>query len=301
VTLGLRARANYVRRRRHQRIPLDDIVVAIKGPNSRPLAGQRTRLVPFDVQGYGRGVGTAIHGRIWSGWTRLRNPHRRPNPKSAQPEEKTMLHEGIHCAHVGQGFLAAIRKPGHRQTPRPTTSRRWSTGDPEIDRRRSGRATAPANRAAKNSVSEAPRRTGYRRRQVSTKKESVSQLRKTVRPRPAPGRTANDLGIPGDRATNGARISSSSKIYEADQGMQALLGARREAEARIADLEQSLHSRAQHETSWATATNTLRAKRAMRRLPRKPASPPPACSADKELDELDSCTAKRKSRRGLKG
>jgi phage shock protein A len=75
------------------------------------------------------------------------------------------------------------------------------------------------------------------------------------------------------------------EIDEQTKALQAMLGARREAEARLADLEQSL---VVHETGrQVSATNTMSAERAMAAIARVTGVPASSVLGDKELDELD--------------
>jgi hypothetical protein len=67
-----------------------------------------------------------------------------------------------------------------------------------------------------------------------------------------------------------------------------MLGARREAEARLADLEASLAKHAPQETGrTAGATKTVSPDRAMAAIARVTGVPAAGAPGDKELDELD--------------
>ncbi|MEO7156708.1 MAG: PspA/IM30 family protein, partial [Vicinamibacterales bacterium] len=78
------------------------------------------------------------------------------------------------------------------------------------------------------------------------------------------------------------------EIEEQTKALQAMLGARREAEARLADLEQSLTRHAPHETGQAVpATKTASADRAMAAIARVTGVPASGGASGKELDELD--------------
>src|ERR1700758_3162255 len=104
VTLGLRDRAGYVADGR--RIPLDDKLFAIKGPTSLTVSTVRVRvLVAFDVPGYLAGWESPFPAHLVSDG-RTYEIHIAVKSKSTQPEEKTMLHEGI-LARMGR-LLAAI-------------------------------------------------------------------------------------------------------------------------------------------------------------------------------------------------
>ena len=78
------------------------------------------------------------------------------------------------------------------------------------------------------------------------------------------------------------------EIDEQTKALQAMLGARREAETRLADLEASLVQHAPLETGRAVpTTNTMSADRAMAAIARVTGVPAASVLGDKELDELD--------------
>ena len=78
------------------------------------------------------------------------------------------------------------------------------------------------------------------------------------------------------------------EIDEQTKALQAMLGARREAEGRLADLEASLSQRAPLEPGRvAPTTNTMSADRAMAAIARVTGVPAASVLGDKELDELD--------------
>ena len=106
VTLGLRDRAFYAAGSTPRRIPLDDKLFAIKGPTSLTISTVRGRvLVAFDVPGYLAGWDSPFPAHLVSDG-RTYEIHIAVKSKSTQPEEKTMLHEGI-LARMGR-LLAAI-------------------------------------------------------------------------------------------------------------------------------------------------------------------------------------------------
>ena len=78
------------------------------------------------------------------------------------------------------------------------------------------------------------------------------------------------------------------EIDEQTKALQAMLGARREAEVRLTELEQSLIQQSPAETSRASAqTKTASADRAMAAIARVTGVPASSVLGDKELDELD--------------
>src|ERR1700684_2164893 len=106
VTLGLRDRAGYVAGATTRKIPLDEKLFAIKGPTSLTVSTVRGRvLVPFNVPGYLAGWESPFPACLVSDGHAY-EIHIAVKSKSTQPEEKTMLHEGI-LARMGR-LLAAI-------------------------------------------------------------------------------------------------------------------------------------------------------------------------------------------------
>src|SRR6201999_479847 len=106
VTLGLRDRAGYIAGALPRRIPLDDKLFAIKGPTSLTISTVSGRvMVPFNVPGYVAGWESPFPAHLVSDG-RAYEIHIAVKSKSALPEEKTMLHEGI-LARMGR-LLAAI-------------------------------------------------------------------------------------------------------------------------------------------------------------------------------------------------
>src|ERR1044072_7845227 len=78
------------------------------------------------------------------------------------------------------------------------------------------------------------------------------------------------------------------EIDEQTKALQAMLGARREAETRLADLEASLNQQASLEPGRAVpTTKTVSADRAMAAIARVTGVPASSVLGDKELDELD--------------
>jgi hypothetical protein len=78
------------------------------------------------------------------------------------------------------------------------------------------------------------------------------------------------------------------EIDEQTKALQAMLGARREAETRLADLEGSLEKHSPQETGRAAgATKTVSPDRAMAAIARVTGVPASGTPGDKELDELD--------------
>ena len=283
VTLGLRDRAGYVAGGR--RIPLDDKLFAIKGPTSLTVSTVRGRvLVAFDVPGYLAGWESPFPAHLVSDG-RSYEIHIAVKSKSTQPEEKTMLHEGI-LARMGR-LLAAIAsqtidnaesnnkvalvKQAIREIDAGADEARYALGKSRAEefrlkRRREELDTEAAALTEKIRLAIAENREDLARAGVARQIDLESQ------------------GIALERATDFIEL----EIDEQTKALQAMLGARREAEGRLADLEASLAQHAPQETGWGTsATKTVSADLAMAAIARVTGVPASRVLADKELDELD--------------
>jgi phage shock protein A len=283
VTLGLRDRAGYVAGGR--RIPLDDKLFAIKGPTSLTVSTVRGRvLVAFDVPGYLAGWESPFPAHLVSDG-RSYEIHIAVKSKSTQPEEKTMLHEGI-LARMGR-LLAAIAsqtidnaesnnkvalvKQAIREIDAGADEARYALGKSRAEefrlkRRREGLDAEAAALTEKIRLAIAESREDLARAGVARQIDLESQ------------------GIALERATDFIEL----EIDEQTKALQAMLGARREAEGRLADLEASLAQHAPQETGWGTsATKTVSADLAMAAIARVTGVPASRVLADKELDELD--------------
>jgi phage shock protein A len=283
VTLGLRDRAGYVAGGR--RIPLDDKLFAIKGPTSLTVSTVRGRvLVAFDVPGYLAGWESPFPAHLVSDG-RSYEIHIAVKSKSTQPEEKTMLHEGI-LARMGR-LLAAIAsqtidnaesnnkvalvKQAIREIDAGADEARYALGKSRAEefrlkRRREELDTEAAALTEKIRLAIAENREDLARAGVARQIDLESQ------------------SIALERATDFIEL----EIDEQTKALQAMLGARREAEGRLADLEASLAQHAPQETGWGTsATKTVSADLAMAAIARVTGVPASRVLADKELDELD--------------
>src|SRR5258708_23044113 len=237
VTLGLRDRAGYVAGSALRRIPLDDKLFAIKGPTSLTISTVSGRvLVPFEVPGYLAGwespfpAHLVFDGRSYEIQTAVKS-------KSAQPEEKTMLHEGI-LARMGR-LLAAIAsqtidnaensnkvalvKQAIREIDAGADEARYALGKSRAEefrlkRRREELDAEAASLTQKIRLAIAENREGLARAGVARQIDLESQ------------------SIALERAMDFIEL----EIDEQTKALQAMLGARREAEVRLADLEASL-------------------------------------------------------------
>jgi len=285
VTLGLRNRASYVVGSATRRIPLDDKLFAIKGPTSLTISTVSGRvLVPFEVPGYVSGWESPFLAHLVSAGGGY-EIHIAVKSKSAPPEEKTMLHEGI-LARMGR-LLAAIASQTIDNAENANKVALVKQAIREID------AGADEARHALGKSRAEEFRLQKRREDLDTETASLNE-----KIRLALAENREDLARAGvarqidlesqmialERAVDFIEL----EIDEQTKALQAMLGARREAEARLADLEQSLIREAQQETSRGpSATNPLSAERAMAAIARVTGVPAASVLGDRELDELD--------------
>lgn len=285
VTLGLRDRAGYVADAATRRMPLDDKLFAIKGPTSLTISTVKGRvLVPFEVPGYLAGWESPFPAHLVSDG-RGYEIHIAVKSKSTQPEERTMVHEGI-LARMGR-LLAAIASETIDSAESSNKVALVKQAIREID------AGADEARHALGKSRAEEFRLKRRREELDTE---IAGLTEKIRLAVAENR--EDLARAGvarqiDLESQGIALERAMdfielEIEEQTKALQAMLGARREAEVRLADLEQSLARHAPHETGQpAPATKTAGADRAMAAIARVTGVPASGAPGGKELDELD--------------
>ncbi len=285
VTLGLRDRAGYAAGAANRRIPLDDKLFAIKGPTSLTISTVKGRvLVPFEVPGYLAGWESPFPAHLVSDGLAY-EIHIAVKSKSTQPEEKTMLHEGI-LARMGR-LLAAIASQTVDNAESSNKVALVKQAIREID------AGADEARYALGKSRAEEFRLKRRREELDTETASL-----TEKIRLALAENREDLARAGvarqiDLESQGIALERAMdfidlEIDEQTKALQAMLGARREAESRLADLEASLAQHAPHEPGRrAPATNTGSADRAMAAIARVTGVPASFALGDRELDELD--------------
>jgi phage shock protein A len=241
-------------------------------------------LVPFEVPGYLAGWESPFPAHlIFDG--HAYEIHIAVKSKSTQPEEKTMLHEGI-LARMGR-LLAAIAsqtidnaensnkvalvKQAIREIDAGADEARYALGKSRAEefrlkRRREELDAEVAGLTDKIRLALAENREDLARAGVARQIDLESQT------------------IALERATDFIEL----EIDEQTKALQAMLGARREAEVRLTDLELSLSQHAPQETGRAAApTKTMSAERAMAAIARVTGVPASQVLGDKELDELD--------------
>jgi phage shock protein A len=285
VTLGLRDRASYAAGPTSRRIPLDDKLFAIKGPTSLTISTVSGRvLVPFDIPGYLAGWESPFPAHLVSDGSGY-EIHIAVKSKSTQPEEKTMLHEGI-LARMGR-LLAAIAsqtidnaessnkvamvKQAIREIDSGADEARYALGKSRAEefrltRRRDELDRETAGLTEKIRLALAENREDLARAGVARQIDLESQ------------------GLALERAMDFIEL----EIDEQTKALQAMLGARREAEVRLADLELSLSQHAPFETGKAAgATKSISPDRAMAAIARVTGVPAASVLGNNELDELD--------------
>ena len=285
VTLGLRDRANFIIGAMPRRIPLDDKLFAIKGPTSLTVSTVSGRvLVPFDIPGYLAGWESPFPAHLVSDGSGY-EIHIAVKSKSTQPEEKTMLHEGI-LARMGR-LLAAIASQTIDNAESSNKVAMVKQAIREIDlgadeaRYALGKSRAEEFRLK--------RRRDELDRETTTLTEKIGLALAENREDLARAGVARQIdlesqGLALERAVDFIEL----EIDEQTKALQAMLGARREAEVRLADLELSLSQHAPLETGKAAAaTKSISPDRAMAAIARVTGVPASSVLGDKELDELD--------------
>ena len=285
VTLGLRDRASYVAGTMNRRIPLDDKLFAIKGPTTLTISTVRGRvMVPFEVPGYLAGWESPFPAHLVSDGHAY-EIHIGVKSTSIQPEEKTMVHEGI-LARSGR-LLAAIASQAIDDVEDNNKVALVKQAIREID------AGADEARSALGKSRAEEFRLKRRREEMYSEVASL-----TEKVRLAVSENREDLARAGvarqiDLESQGTALERAMEfvqleIEEQTQALQAMLGARREAEARLADLEKSIAQHAPQEAGRsAPASKTAKAERAMAAISRVTGVPSGSASGDKDLDELD--------------
>ena len=250
MTLGLRDRASYVAGATTRKIPLDEKLFAIKGPTSLTVSTVNGRvLVPFEVPGYLAGWESPFPAHLISDGHTY-EIHIAVKSKSTQPEEKTMLHEGI-LARMGR-LLAAIASQTIDNAENSNKVALVKQAIREID------AGADEARYALGKSRAEEFRLKRRREELDAE---VASLTEKIRLALAENRedlaragVARQIDLESQTiALERAMDFIELEIDEQTKALQAMLGARREAEVRLADLELSLSQHAPQETGRAAA------------------------------------------------
>jgi phage shock protein A len=284
VTLGLR---DFAARRAGDDvpgIPLDEKLYAIKGPSEVSISTVMGRVVvPFDVAGYADGWKGALPARLVleQGTFELRIGVT-PNIST---EEKTMIHEGI-LSRMGR-LIAGVAYATVEKAEGANRSAVVEQAIREID------AAAEEARADLGKSRAEEHRIASRRREIS---DDIAALEEKVRLALKEGRedlakagVARQIDLESQiAALDKALADVGERIEEGQKAMQAVLAARRDAEARLADLKRSEQ---QHDGDGSMTgrrkspdLTVARASAAVTRVTGVPGGAPPA---NAELDELD--------------
>lgn len=286
VTLGLRDRANYVADdTASRRIPLDEKLFAIKSPTTLTISTVQGRVsVPFQVPGY-----LAQWDSSFPAYLLAHNGayeiHIAVDAQSLPAEEKTMVHEGI-LARMGR-LLAGIANDAIDTAEGANKVALVKQAIREID------AGADEARTALGKSRAEEFRLKSKQRELADEVEALNQKIKT-----AIADKRDDLARAGverqidiesqdvalERALNFVQL----EIEEQTKALQAMLGARRDAESRLADLEKSIAKHSPEETGGsARASKQVSAERATAAIARVTGVPTGTAASGKDLDELD--------------
>jgi hypothetical protein len=284
VTLGLR---DFAARRVGDEVtgmPLDQKLYAVKSPSELSISTVAGRVaVRFDVAGYAQGWKGALLARLVldQGTFELRIG---VTPNIAT-EEKTMIHEGI-LSRMGR-LIAGV---AHATVEKAEGANRVAIVEQAI---REIDAAAEEARAELGRARAEEHRIASRRREIS---DDIAALDAKIRT--AFGESREDLARVGVArqidleaqvaALDKALADVGERIEEGQKAMQAVLAARRDAEAQLAGLKRS-EERVLDPDGIGTPRRAgpdltvARASAAVTRVTGVPGGPPPP----PELDELD--------------
>jgi phage shock protein A len=285
VTLGLRDRASYVAGAEPRRIPLDEKLFALKGPTMLTISTVNGRIsVPFQIPGYFPGWESPFPAHLVCA-DGAYEIHIAVKSKSIPTEEKTMVHEGI-LVRMGR-LLAAIANQTVDNAENSNKVALVRQAIREID------AGADEARSALGKSRAEEFRLKSRREEMNNEVASL-----TVKIRLAVSENREDLARAGvarqiDVESQAVALERALdfvglEIEEQTKALQAMLGARREADARLADLEKSIAQHSPQESGQTPAVSkTVKAERAISAISRVTGVPAGSPSGGKDLDELD--------------
>jgi hypothetical protein len=284
VTLGLR---DFAARRAGDvvaGIPLDEKLYAIKGPSELSISTVTGRvIVPFDVAGYAEGWRDALPARLVldRGTFELRIGVT-PNIST---EEKTMIHEGILSRMgrliAGVAYATVEKAEGANRTAVVEQAIREIDAAAEEARAELGKARAEEHRITS--------RRGEISNDLAALEGKIRFALQEGRDDLAKAAVARQIDLEAQvAALEKALADVAERIDEGQQAMQAVLAARRDAEARLADLKRSEQ---QHDGDGSTTGRRAspdltfaRASAAITRVTGVPGGTPPT---NAELDELE--------------
>jgi phage shock protein A len=285
VTLGLRDRANYDAGAPVRRLPLDEKLFAIKAPTILTIGTVKGRVtVPYHVPGYRAGwKGPFAANLVASGGAY--EIHIAVNSHSLQIEEKTMGSESI-LARTGR-LLAGIANQAIDNAEGVNKLAIVNQAIREID------SAADEARAALGKSRSEEFRLRSRQREMAFETEALEgKIRLALtegREDLARAGVARQIDLESqDVALERAMELVKLEIEEQTKALQAILGARREAEARLDDLKKSMLRHSPEELGDAPrAAKSDAAERAAAAISRVTGVPASAALGAQELDELD--------------
>lgn len=293
VTLGLR---DFVARRAGEEVgglPLDNKLYAIKGPSTLTISTVLGRVtVPFDVGGYQDGWKGSFPARLVleRGIFELRIG---VTPSTISTEEKTMIHEGI-LSRMGR-LIAGIAYATVEKAEGTNGVAVVEQAIREIDQAaEDAKADLGKARAEEHRITSRRREIEADIRTLDDKiRLAVSESREDL----AKAGVARQIDLEAQvAALDKALADVTERIDEGQKAMQAVIAARRDAEARLGELKRSeQRSAAANGGNGAAGSRSPdltieRASAAITRVTGVPGGTPPTSD---ELDELEQLHRER--------
>ncbi|OEC98432.1 MULTISPECIES: PspA/IM30 family protein [unclassified Rhizobium] len=287
VTLGLRDfAANRGGLADWNRLPLDEKLFAIKGPSDLTISTVRGRVaVPFDVAGYFKGWDSNIPAYLIADGGHYAI-HIGVTPNSPRTEDNMTMHEGI-LSRMGR-LIAGLANAAVDTVEGANKVAVIEQALREID------AAADEARADLGKARAEEYRIQSRRSEIVADLDALdAKIRLAIsadREDLAKAGVSRQIDLEAQiAALDKALADANAQIDEGQKALQAVLAARREAEARLVDFKRSIARHAPEEATGGNprptpAAGAARAAAAVSRLTGVP-SGEPATSA--ELDELD--------------
>jgi phage shock protein A len=284
VTLGLR---DFAARRAGEDvpgIPLDDKLYALKSASELSISTVAGRvIVPFDVAGYTDGWRGSLPARLIfeQGAFELRigvTPH-------ISTEEKTMIHEGILSRMgrliAGVAYATMDKAEGANGVAIVEQAIREIDSAAEEARAELGKSRAEEHRIASRRAEISEEITALEDKIRFALKEGREDLAKAA--------VARQIDLEAQvAAIEKALADVAERIEEGHKAMQAVLAARREAEARLADLKRSVQKHdADGGATGRRSSPDLTVAKASAAVTRVTGVPGGTAAGSAELEELD--------------
>lgn len=284
VTLGLRDfAANKTNPAEIRRLPLDDKLFAIKGPSDLTIATVHGRVaVPFDVAGYSQGWDNVFPAYLVTGRDRY-EIHIGVTPNSPGVEE-TIMSEGI-LSRMGR-LIAGVANAAVDKAEGVNKIVVIEQAIREID------AAADEARTDIGKARAEEYRIQSRRDEIlvdlSALDDKIRLAISSEREDLAKAGVARQIDLESQIAALDKALSDArAHVDEGQKALQAVLAARREAEARLADYKRSIAQHPEEATGKPRAAPGSGAARAVATVSRLTGVPAGTASSNAELDELD--------------